>query len=121
MKNPNISGIIHSIMRFVDACRASADGMVVIFCMTHIDPPTRIGITKGDGSGCPRSIHKKSASIGMALWTWGSHPYRCCDRLTRLSGVDATVCLIVWNSPIHIGNWTNMGPRQPSGLTPFSL
>ena len=94
---------------------------MVIFCMTHMDPPTRTGITNGDGSGCPKSIHKKLASIGMALWTWGSHPYRCCDRPTRLSGVDATVCLIVWKSPIHIGNWMNIGPRHPSGLTPRSL
>ena len=65
MKNPNIAGIIQSIILLVEACRASAVGIAVIFCMTHIDAPTRIGITIGDGSGCARSIHKKLLSIGM--------------------------------------------------------
>jgi hypothetical protein len=67
VKNPNISGIIHSIIRFVDACLSSTDGIVVIFCMTNMDPPTRIGITNGDGSGSARSIHRKELFIGMML------------------------------------------------------
>ena len=65
VKKPNIAGIIHSIIRFVDACRSSAVGIVVIFCMTHIDTPTRIGMTNGVGSGRARSIHRKLLSIGM--------------------------------------------------------
>ena len=73
MKNPNIAGIIHNIILLVDAWRSSAVGMVVIFCMTHIDTPTRIGITNGVGSGRARSIHRKLLSIGMTPWTWGIH------------------------------------------------
>ena len=33
----------------VDACCAEAEGMVVIFCMTYIETPTRIGKTRGSG------------------------------------------------------------------------
>lgn len=120
VKNPNISGIIQSIMRFVDAWRASADGNVVIFCITHIEPPTRTGITNGVGSGSPKSNHKNDGSIGIALWTTGNHTYRCWDRSTSFSGVDPTVLMIVWNSPIQIGNCITIGPRQPKGLTPCS-
>ncbi len=120
VKNPNIAGIIHSIIRLVEACRWSAVGIVVIFCMIHIDTPTKIGMTNGDGSGRARSIQRKLLFIGITLWTWGSQSYRCLDRPTRLSGFDGTVCRIAWYSPIQMGNWMNMGPRQPSGLTPRS-
>lgn len=65
MKNPNIAGIIQSIILLVDACLSSAVGIVVIFCMTHIDTPTRIGMTNGVGSGRARSIHRKLLSMGM--------------------------------------------------------
>ena len=67
MKNPNIAGIIHSIIRFVDAWRSSAVGIVVIFCMTHMETPTRTGITNGVGSGRARSIHRNLLLIGMTL------------------------------------------------------
>lgn len=73
MKNPNMAGIIQSIILLVDACRSSAVGMVVIFCMTHIDTPTRTGMTNGVGSGRARSIHRKLLSIGITPWTCGSH------------------------------------------------
>ena len=43
MKNPNITGIIQSINRLVEACLGSAAGMVLIFCMRNIDTPTRTG------------------------------------------------------------------------------
>ena len=59
MKNPNITGIIHSSMRFVESCCGDADGIVVIFCNTYIDTPTRSGRMIGEGSGNARSIHKK--------------------------------------------------------------
>lgn len=72
MKKPNIAGIIHSIILLVEACLSSAVGMVVIFCMTHIDTPTRIGITNGVGSGRARSIHRKLLSMGMTPLTCGS-------------------------------------------------
>lgn len=52
MKNPNITGIIHSSIRFVDSCWAEPDGMVVIFCMTYMETPTRIGKTRGRGLFC---------------------------------------------------------------------
>ena len=75
VKNPNINGIIHSIMRLVDSWRASAAGMVVIFCIRNIDAPTKTGSTKGSEESCddaPRSIHRKWLSIGMTWWTGGS-------------------------------------------------
>ena len=40
MKKPNIIGIIQSSMRLVDSWRGSAARGVLIFCMTHMDPPT---------------------------------------------------------------------------------
>ena len=76
MKNPNMAGIIQSIILLVDACLSSAVGIVVIFCMTHIDTPTRIGITKGVGSGLARSIHRNLLSMGITPCTCGSHWYR---------------------------------------------
>ena len=72
VKNPNIKGIIHSIMRLVDACRASATGMVVIFCMRNMETPTRTG-RRGVRSGTARSSHKKELSSGMVPCTCGSH------------------------------------------------
>ena len=120
VKKPNMAGIIHSIMRLVDACRSSAVGMVVIFCMTHIDTPTRTGMTNGVGSGSAKSIHRKSLSMGMTPCTCGSHSYKWRERPTRLSGLDGTVWRMAWYKPIQMGNWMNMGPRQPSGFTPCS-
>ena len=75
MKNPNISGIIHSIILLVDACRSSAEGIVVIFCMTHMDAPTRTGIINGDGSGSARFIHRNAELMGITLLTHGNHVY----------------------------------------------
>ena len=72
VKNPNISGIIHSIMRLVDCCLASAAGMVVIFCMKNMDAPTRTGRI-GVGSGRARSSQRNELFMGMTLWTHGSH------------------------------------------------
>ena len=71
MKNPNINGIIHSIMRLVDACLASADGIVVTFCISHIDRPTSIGRI-GVGSGAPRSSHRKELSKGTSWCSTGN-------------------------------------------------
>tara|TARA_B100001123_G_scaffold419419_1_gene524477 strand:+ start:3272 stop:3457 length:186 start_codon:yes stop_codon:yes gene_type:complete len=44
VKNPNITGSIHNIILFVDACRGSAAAGVLIFCMTHIEAPTKTAI-----------------------------------------------------------------------------
>ena len=95
VKNPNIKGIIHSIIRFVDACLGSADGMVVIFCMRNMEPPTRTG-RRGVPSGSARSSHRKALSSGMTWCTRGSHEYRCLDRPTRLSGVEGSVWRTDW-------------------------
>ena len=73
VKNPNITGIIQSIILLVDAWRSSAVGMVVIFCMTHMETPTRTGITNGVGSGSARSIHRNLLLMGITLCTLGSH------------------------------------------------
>ena len=72
VKNPNINGIIHNIMRLVDACLESAAGMVVSFCMSHIETPTSMGRT-GVGSGAPRSNHRNELFSGIASCTLGSH------------------------------------------------
>ena len=96
MKNPNMAGIIQSMILLVEAWRSSAVGIVVIFCMTHMDAPTRIGMMKGDGSGVARSIQRKLLSMGITLWTCGSHSYRCLDSPTRLSGLDGTVWRMAW-------------------------
>ena len=63
VKNPNISGIIHSIMRLVDACLGSAEGMTVIFCMRYIDAPTIMGSAMG--SGRARSSHRNWLLSGI--------------------------------------------------------
>jgi hypothetical protein len=76
VKNPNISGIIHSIIRLVDACLASADGIVLIFCITNMEPPTSTGRRGETGlfaAVSARSNHKKERSMGMVSCTHGSH------------------------------------------------
>jgi hypothetical protein len=72
VKNPNISGIIHSIIRLVDACLASTKGITVIFCMRNIDAPTSTGST-GRVSGTARSSHRNELLSGMTSCTRGSH------------------------------------------------
>ena len=76
VKNPNSTGIIHSIIRLVEACLGSTDGMVVIFCIRNMDTPTRIGNSgtpNGPGSGRPRScIHRNELLSGMTSLTRGS-------------------------------------------------
>jgi hypothetical protein len=71
VKNPNISGIIQSIIRLVDACLGSALGMVVIFCMSHMETPTRTG-NSGVRSGSARFSHRKELSRGITRCTCGS-------------------------------------------------
>ena len=64
VKKPNIIGIIHSIILFVEACRSSIAGMVVIFCIKNMEIPTNIGITTGEGSGLAKSIQINRLLIG---------------------------------------------------------
>ena len=72
VKNPNINGIIHSIILLVDCCLGSTAGMVVIFCMKNMDAPTKTGRI-GVGSGRARSSHRKELFIGTTPWTNGIH------------------------------------------------
>ena len=64
MKKPNITGIIHSIILFVDSWVSLVAGMVVIFCISHIDAPTRMGRTMGDGSGSAKFSQRNLLSRG---------------------------------------------------------
>ena len=74
VKNPKSTGIIHNIIRLVEACLGSADGIAVIFCMRNMDTPTRIGNNgTARGSGRPRScIHRNELLKGMTSVTRGS-------------------------------------------------
>ncbi len=73
VKNPNIKGIAQSIILLVWACRASIDGIVVIFCIKNMERPTK-SARVGPVSGAPISVsHKKELSIGIALLTLSSH------------------------------------------------
>ena len=69
VKKPNMIGIIHSIIRWVDCCLGSAEVVAVIFCVTHIGAPTRTGSRMLTG-GCAaetkstRSIPRKLLSRG---------------------------------------------------------
>ncbi len=62
--NPNIIGIIQSIILFVDACLSSIAGIVVIFCIKNIELPTNTGRTIV-GSGLAKSNQKNALSIGI--------------------------------------------------------
>ena len=72
VKNPNINGIIQSIMRLVDSCLGSTAGIVLIFCMANMEPPTRMG-RMGVLSGVARSSHRKELFRGITSCTCGSH------------------------------------------------
>ena len=124
MKNPNISGIIHSMSLAVDSCWGVEDGVAVIFCITHIEPPTRIGRSSGAGFSLEyraRSSHRNVPSSGTTSWTGGSHGYSLPARSASLSGVEGNVPLRAQNRPMKMGICTIMGPRHPRGLTPCSL
>lgn len=96
MKNPNIMGIIQSIIRFVEAWLSLAAGMVVIFCITHMDAPTSIGRMMGEGSGRARSSHRNLLFRGITWWTGERPEYRCRARPASLSGVDGSVWMMDW-------------------------
>ena len=51
VKKPNIRGISQSIILLVDACWGFIAIMVVIFCISHIDAPTRTGSRMLKGAG----------------------------------------------------------------------
>ena len=75
VKNPNIMGIIHSIILLVDSCCGVVAGVVDIFCITHIEPPTSSGSRNGMGFSLEvpaRSSQRNLPSRGTASFTWGS-------------------------------------------------
>ena len=78
VKNPNIMGIIHSIILFVDSCCGVVAGVVVIFCITHMDPPTNTAMkyVARDLSARARSRPMNWLSKGTTWCTTDSHGYR---------------------------------------------
>ena len=76
VKNPNMMGNIHSIIRCVDSCCGLEATDEDIFCITHIEPPTRMGNKNGMGFSAEvlaRSNPMNVLSSGTAWWTWGNH------------------------------------------------
>jgi len=67
-RNPNINGIIHSIIRLWACCLGSAVVGITIFCCTHIVPPTRMARSI---SGSARFNHRKSLPKGNIENTTG--------------------------------------------------
>jgi len=65
-KTPRNMGIIHSIMFWLDCCRGSMEGIMVIFCWTQVEAATNIGKTKLVGSGSARFMPKKLLLSGAA-------------------------------------------------------
>ena len=70
VKNPNITGIIQSMIWLVWDWRGSVLRAVVIFCCTHMVAPTSIGSRNGYGCGaawtrCTRFMPRKSLLSGM--------------------------------------------------------
>ena len=121
-KNAIIRGISQSIIAWLPDCRGSVDGCMVIFCWTQVDTNTSTGKISLVGSDSARSSHRKRESKGAAenMAADGIQVYNFSDRPTRLSGRENTTWINTRNSPIRIGIWTIIGPRQPMGLTPAS-
>ena len=68
-KNPNIMGIIQSIMFWLACCLGSGDGVVVIFCCTQVEAATSNGMMNNMVPGLPpRSIPRKLLFRGAAEW-----------------------------------------------------
>lgn len=65
MKNPNIIGIIHSMIWFVCACLGSTGAVMVIFCMIHMDAPTSTGRAKFHGIGEFWTLSTRSMPTNM--------------------------------------------------------
>ena len=124
VNTPNIRGIIHSMIIWVCCCCGDVETAGVIFCISHIDPPTNTGSRIGIVSWlayCARSIQRKELSSGTTPCTSGSHEYRLPPRSARRSGVDGNVARRDQNRPKKIGICMTKGPRHPRGLTLCSL
>ena len=81
-----MAGIIHSIMRFVEACLGSVLGVIVTFCCAQVDIPTRTGKIKY-GAGLARSIHRKLLFMGATVSAAGFQEYSLWDSPIRSSGL----------------------------------
>jgi hypothetical protein len=66
-KNPSITGIIHNIILWLDCCRESSEGMVVIFVCTQVEAATSNGMTTTERSGSAKSNHRKLSFSGAAV------------------------------------------------------
>ena len=123
MKKPNMKGIIHKSMRLVDCWRGSALRGELIFCMTHMEPPTSTAMkyVATDLSATARSRPRNRLSSGTTWWTTDSHGYRCPESPARDSGLVGSTWMMDMYSPIQMGNWMTKGPRHPMGFTPDSL
>ena len=116
-KNP---GIIHSISRCWRAWMGSVDGVVLIFCISHIDPATstaRMPML----SGTERSIHRKLPLTGTTLWDTVTPGYSMLPSSMRRSGDVGSTRMTAQYMPMRMGIWITRGPRHPTGLTPNSL
>ena len=73
-KNPNMMGIIQSIMFWLACCLGSGEGVVVIFCCTQVEAATSSGMMNSAVPGLPpRSIPRKLLFRGAAECT-GTKP-----------------------------------------------
>ena len=66
-KNPSMIGIIHNIIVWLDCCRGSTEGVMVIFCCTQDEAPTSNGMTMGEGSALARCNHKNLSFNGAEV------------------------------------------------------
>lgn len=66
-KKPSIIGIIHSIIFWLDCCRGSTVGVMVIFCCTQVEAATSSGTMITERSGSARSNHKNLSFTGAAV------------------------------------------------------
>lgn len=83
MKKPNMNGIIHSSMRLVDCWRGSALRGELIFCITHMEPPTSTAnkympneAPKNESGDVDKSSPKNMLFKGTTWCTADSHGYR---------------------------------------------
>ncbi len=121
-KNAIIRGINQSIMAWLPDCLGSVDGCMVIFCWTQVDAKTSTGMIRLVGSDFARSSQRKPESMGAEakMGAMGIQVYIFSDSPTRSSGRVNTTWIKTRNSPIRMGIWTIIGPKQPMGLTPAS-
>ena len=68
VSRPNIRGMNHSIIWFMDFCWGPPlTG--IIFCCSHMEPPTRMGRATWVGSRSARFSHRNWGSRGIMLWS----------------------------------------------------